>query len=144
MINVTGDPGIKDALRFLMTREIAHMKSFEKALHSIQPNFPPGKLPGDPAFTDLYMDMSQGDGADDLQGSWNSGELWERVSDREAQAAVDGGDGGGTVDLDPREQAAVQAMTLRTLSDPEARPTTGAELGAGPGAGALDLPPREP
>ncbi len=144
LINVTGDPGIKDALRFLMTREIAHMKSFEKALHSIQPNFPPGKLPGDPAFTDLYMDMSQGDGADDLQGSWNSGELWERVSDREAQAAVDGGDGGGTVDLDPREQAAVQAMTLRTLSDPEARPTTGAELGAGPGAGALDLPPREP
>ncbi|MBA0389722.1 manganese catalase family protein [Stenotrophomonas maltophilia] len=144
LINVTDDPGIKDALRFLMTREIAHMKSFEKALHSIQPNFPPGKLPGDPAFTDLYMDMSQGDGADNLQGSWNSGELWERVSDREAQAAVDGGDGSGTVDLDPREQAAVQAMTLRTLSDPEARPTTGAELGAGPGAGALDLPPREP
>ncbi len=75
------------------------------------------------------MDMSQGDGADDLQGSWNSGELWERVSDRDAQAAVDGGDGGGTVDLDPREQAAVQAMTLRTLSDLEARPATGAELG---------------
>ncbi len=39
LINVTDDPGIKDALRFLMTREIAHMKSFEKALHSIQPNF---------------------------------------------------------------------------------------------------------
>ena len=75
------------------------------------------------------MDMSQGDGADDLQGSWNSGELWERVSDREAQTAVDGGDGGGTVDLDAREQAAVQTMALRTLSDPEARPTTGAELG---------------
>lgn len=48
LINVTDDPGIKDALRFLMTREIAHMKSFEKALHSIQPNFPPGKLPGIP------------------------------------------------------------------------------------------------
>ncbi|KDE88194.1 manganese catalase family protein [Stenotrophomonas maltophilia] len=144
LITVTDDPGIKDALRFLMTREIAHQKSFEKALHSIQPNFPPGKQPGDPAFTDLYMDMSQGDGADDLLGSWNSGELWERVSDREAQAAVDGGDGSATVGLDPREQAAVQAMTLRTLSDPEARPTTGAELGAGPGAGALDLPPREP
>jgi len=144
LITVTDDPGIKDALRFLMTREIAHQKSFEKALHSIQPNFPPGKQPGDPAFTDLYMDMSQGDGADDLLGSWNSGELWERVSDREAQTAVDGGDGSATVGLDPREQAAVQAMTLRTLSDPEARPTTGAELGAGPGAGALDLPPREP
>ncbi len=46
LINVTDDPGIKDALRFLMTREIAHMKSFEKALHSIQPNFPPGAARG--------------------------------------------------------------------------------------------------
>lgn len=142
LINVTNDPGIKDALRFLMTREIAHMKSFEKALHSIKPNFPPGKLPGDPAFTDLYMDMSQG--GEDLQGSWNSGDLWERVSDRDAQAALDGGDGDSHVGLTPREQAAEEAMTLRTLSDPAAQPTTGAELGAGPGAGALDLPPREP
>ena len=133
LINVTDDSGIKDALRFLMTREIAHMKSFEGAAqHPAQ--LPTGQAAGDPAFTDLYMDMSQGDGADDLQGSWNSGELWERVSDREAQAAVDGGDGSGTVDLDPREQAAVQAMTLRTLSDPEARPTTGSRAGAGPGA----------
>lgn len=142
LINVTDDPGIRDALRFLMTREIAHMKSFEKALHSIKPNFPPGKLPGDPAFTDLYMDMSQG--GEDLQGSWNSGDLWERVSDRDAQAALDGGDGDSRVGLTPREQAAEEAMTLRTLSDPAAQPTTGAELGAGPGAGALDLPPREP
>jgi Mn-containing catalase len=39
LINVTDDPGIQDALGFLMTREIAHQKSFEKALHSIQPIF---------------------------------------------------------------------------------------------------------
>lgn len=142
LINVTDDPGIKDALTFLMTREVAHMKSFEKALHSIQPNFPPGRVPGDPAFTDLYMDMSQG--GIEPEGSWNSGELWERVSDRDAQAALDGGDGGCSVGLTEREQAAEAAMVLRTMSAPEARPTTGAELGAGPGAGALDLPPREP
>ena len=142
LINVTDDPGIKDALTFLMTREVAHMKSFEKALHSIQPNFPPGRVPGDPAFTDLYMDMSQG--GIEPEGSWNSGELWERVSDRDAQAALDGGDGGCSVGLTEREHAAEAAMVLRTMSAPEARPTTGAELGAGPGAGALDLPPREP
>lgn len=142
LINVTDDPGIKDALRFLMTREIAHQKSFEKALYSIQPNFPPGKLPGDPAFTDLYMDMSQGEG--DVEGSWNSGELWERVTDRDAQAALDGGDGSCDVDLSEREQVALEAMAARTLSDPEARPATGAELGAGPGAGAVDVNPREP
>lgn len=32
LINLTDDPGIRDALTFLMTREIAHQKSFEKAL----------------------------------------------------------------------------------------------------------------
>lgn len=142
LIHVTDDPGIKDALRFLMTREIAHQKSFEKALYSIQPNFPPGKLPGDPAFTDLYMDMSQGDG--DVEGSWNGGELWERVTDRDAQAALDGGDGGCEVGLSEKEQVALDAMAARTLSDPEARLATGAELGAGPGAGAVDVNPREP
>jgi len=31
LINCTDDPGVKDALTFLMTREIAHQKSFEKA-----------------------------------------------------------------------------------------------------------------
>src|SRR3954466_363836 len=39
LINVTDDPSIKDALGFLMTREIAHQKSFEKALYAIEPNF---------------------------------------------------------------------------------------------------------
>src|SRR5690606_40663154 len=45
LINVTDDPGVKDALAFLMTREAAHQLSFEKALQSIRNNFPPGKLP---------------------------------------------------------------------------------------------------
>ncbi|MEL4403068.1 manganese catalase family protein, partial [Shewanella algae] len=46
LINITDDPGVKEALGFLMTREIAHQKSFEKALYTIKDNFPPGKLPG--------------------------------------------------------------------------------------------------
>lgn len=54
LMNVTADPGIKDALGFLMTREIGHEKSFEKALYSISPNFPPGKLPGDARFATIY------------------------------------------------------------------------------------------
>ncbi|MDB5998379.1 MAG: Catalase, partial [Rhizobacter sp.] len=69
LINLTSDPGVKEALGFLMTREVAHMKSFEKALYSIEPNFPPGKQPGDPRFTNVYFNMSQGDG--DMRGSWN-------------------------------------------------------------------------
>ena len=142
LINVTDDPGIKDALRFLMTREIAHQKSFEKALYSIRPNFPPGKMPGDPAFTDLYMDMSQGEG--DVEGSWNSGDLWERVSDRDAQAALDGGDGNCSVGLSEREALALEAVSLRTLSDPDEAPLTGAELATGDGGGATKSPAREP
>ena len=77
LINVTDDPGIKETLGFLMTREIAHQKSFEKALHSIQPNFPQGKLPGVPEFTSVYYNMSQGDDAP--RGPWNEGPEWEFV-----------------------------------------------------------------
>ncbi|KFA31528.1 manganese catalase family protein, partial [Xanthomonas vasicola] len=134
LINVTDDPGIVDALRFLMTREVAHQKSFEKALYSIEPNFPPGKLPGDPRFTDKYYNTSQGEG--DMVGPWNAGEQWEVVADRELQAAVDGGDGSATVALDATQTAALDAMSERLLSNPELDRVTGADLGAGPGAGS--------
>jgi len=133
LINVTDDPGIKDALTFLMTREIAHQKSFEKALYAIQDNFPAGKLPGDPRFTDTYFDMSQGPG--DAQGPWNSGPQWEVVSGRGQQAAVDGGDGEATVKLSASQKAAMKALVERTASRPDVDPVTGADLGAGPGAG---------
>lgn len=44
-----------------MTQEIAHQKSFEKALRAIQPNFPQGKLPGVGKFANVYYDLSQGE-----------------------------------------------------------------------------------
>lgn len=133
LINVTDDPGVKEALGFLMTREVAHQKSFEKALYSMQPNFPPGKLPGMPEFSDKYYNMSQGDG--DARGPWNEGAQWETVDDRDAQGAVDGGDGGASVDLDGKAKSTVKAMAERLASDPASNPVTGADLGAGPGAG---------
>lgn len=79
LINITDDPGIKDALGFLMTREISHQKSFEKALYSIADNFPPGKLQGVAPFADMYVNTSQGEG--DVTGPWNEGPQWERVDD---------------------------------------------------------------
>jgi Mn-containing catalase len=126
LINVTDDPGIKDALGFLMTREIAHQKSFEKALHSIQPNFPQGKLPGNPEFTNVYFNMSKGD---DARGPWNEGGDWEFVAD--PQPAVDGGDGMATVTVSEEDVQTLQSMASRTASDPTADPTTGADLGTG-------------
>ena len=127
LINVTDDPGIKDALKFLMTREIAHQKSFEKALHAIQPNFPQGKLPGDSQFANVYYNLSQGEG--DLRGPWNQGPEWEFVED--PQPAVDGGDGKPSVDLSKAQQKVVQQMAVRTQSDVSVDPLTGADLGSG-------------
>jgi Mn-containing catalase len=134
LINLTADPGLREALGFLMTREVAHQKSFEKALYSIEPNFPPGKLPAYPDFADKYYDMSQGDG--NLRGPWNEGAQWEYVGEREKQMAVDGGDGGYDVGLTVDEKAAVQKLARRTASHPDVDPVTGADLGAGPGAGS--------
>ena len=131
LINLTDDPGVKDALGFLMTREIAHQKSFEKALYAIQPNFPPGKLPGQAAFTSVYFNMPQG--GPEVQGPWNEGGDWKVVSDREQQMAVDGGDGLATVQVSNEERALLDQMAARTMSDPETEPLTGAELGMGIG-----------
>lgn len=126
LINVTDDPGIKDALGFLMTREIAHQKSFEKALHSIQPNFPQGKLPGVPEFTSVYFNMSKGG---DVRGPWNEGGDWQYIDD--PQPAVDGGDGLAVVNVSADDIEVLSAMAARTASDTSADPTTGADLGAG-------------
>ncbi|EKT4503522.1 manganese catalase family protein [Pseudomonas alloputida] len=126
LMNVTDDPGVKEALGFLMTREIAHQLSFEKALHAIQPNFPQGKLPGMPEFTNKYFNMS---GEPNVRGPWNQGEEWEYVEN--PSAAVDGGDGTASVELTAPDLAVLEAMKLRTISDPASNPVTGADLGSG-------------
>jgi Mn-containing catalase len=133
LINCTPDASVRDALTFLMTREIAHQKSFEKALYAIEPSFPPGKLAGDPRFTDVYFDMSQGNG--ELSGPWNQGDSWQVVSERTQQQAVDGGDGMGSVKLTTDEEAAVMRYAARTRSAVDVDPVTGAELGSGGVAG---------
>jgi Mn-containing catalase len=133
LINVTDDPGIKEALGFLMTREISHQKSFEKALYSIQDNFPPGKLPAKEPFGDVYVNTSQGPG--DALGPWNEGPQWTRVDDLTKKLPVDGGDGQASVKLGTKEQEAVKAAAARLHSDARTDPVTGADLGAGPGAG---------
>jgi len=127
LVNVTDDPGIKEALTFLMTREIAHQKSFEKALHSIQPNFPQGKLLGMPEMAKTYFNMSQG--AADLRGPWNQGDEWVYVES--PQPAVDGGTGMAAVDLPSKDEQALKQMATRTLSDTASNPVTGADIGSG-------------
>jgi Mn-containing catalase len=85
LLQFTDDPYVKETLRFLMTREIAHLQMFSAALDTIQPNFPPGILQGDPRYTHTYFNMS--DGADargpwnEGQGPWGAGEHWEYIND---------------------------------------------------------------
>ncbi len=134
LINSTDDAGVREALGFLMTREVAHQKAFEKALYSIEPNFPPGKLPGEPEFTDKYYNMSQGAG--DARGPWNSGDQWDFVTDPQDLAAVDGGDGEPMVTVSEEEKELLDQAAARSRSNLNIDPTTGADLGAGPGAGA--------
>lgn len=133
LINVTDDSGVKDALGFLMTREVAHQKSFEKALYAIQSNFPPGKLPPQKKFQTTYYDMSQGENGQ-LRGPWNEGKEWQFIDDRSKQAAVDGGSGEATVELKGAEAKLLKQVQKRTASRTDIDPTTGAELGAGQGA----------
>lgn len=135
LINITDDPGIKDALGFLMTREIAHQKSFEKALYSIRENFPPGKLPGLAQYASLYVNTSQGEG--DANGPWNTGEQWDRLDNIEEALTLDGSDGKATVRLSDTDKQIAAQMQQRLQSDPGIDPATGVELGAGPGAGRI-------
>jgi len=137
LINLTTDPGVQEALGFLMTREIAHQKSFEKALYAIEPNFPPGKLPGMPEFSSVYFNTSQGPGEN--RGPWNQGEDWEFVSDHEQMQGVDGGSGDATVKLSKEEERQLNLTKVRTMSDPGSDPITGAELGEYEASDADDI-----
>jgi Mn-containing catalase len=83
LINFTQDAGTIDALQFLMTREIAHMKAFTAALESLgKPRFMIGKVPPTPGLVDQFFDDSTGagdEGEPDSRGPWNEGGDWTFV-----------------------------------------------------------------
>lgn len=72
LIKLTDDNGAKDTLTFLMTREIAHQKMFEAALAAIEPNFPPGKLPGNEKLGHAYIADSGDFGESGKNGGGNA------------------------------------------------------------------------
>jgi len=85
LMQFTDDPLVKESLSFLMTREIAHFQMFSAALDTIEPNFPPGVLQGNPHFTHNYFNLSNGTSArgpwNQGQGPWGAGESWEYIED---------------------------------------------------------------
>src|SRR3981189_1616959 len=83
LINFCRDSGTKDALQFLMTREITHMRAFTLALESMgKPPFSIGKIAPTPKLVDQFFNDSTGEGDRgevDARGPWNEGEPWEFV-----------------------------------------------------------------
>ena len=84
LMNFTDDQGTIDALQFLMTREITHMKAFTAALESMgKPQFSIGRIPPTPGLVDQYFNDSTGvgdRGEPDVRAPWNEGGDWELVT----------------------------------------------------------------
>lgn len=78
LMKFTDDVYVKESLRYLMTREVAHFQMFQAALDSIQPNFPPGILQSDPRYSNKYFNMSNGE---EHTGPWNEGKSPEMGED---------------------------------------------------------------
>jgi len=83
LIDFTNDAGSKEALQFLMTREITHMKAFMLGLESLGKNpLSIGAIPPTPGLVDQYFNDSTGEGEEgaiDARGPWNQGNGWNYV-----------------------------------------------------------------
>jgi Mn-containing catalase len=81
LIDFCRDTGTKDALQFLMTREITHMRAFSLALESLgKPPFSIGKIAPTPTLVDQFINDSTGEGDHgevDSRGPWNERAPWE-------------------------------------------------------------------
>jgi Mn-containing catalase len=82
LINFCDDAGSKEALQFLMTREITHMAAFMLGLQSLGKDpLSIGQIPPTPGLVDQYFNDStgQGEAGEDRRGPWNQGDGWQFV-----------------------------------------------------------------
>ena len=100
LIGFTKDKGSRQALQFLMTREITHMRAFSAAIESMdKPAFSIGTMQPTPGLVDQFVNASTGEGEEgrDLRGPWNTGHGLHIV-----QAKADGGQGLHIEPYDPQ------------------------------------------
>ena len=94
LINFCDDAGTKEALQFLMTREITHMKAFSLALESMaKPAFSIGRIAPTPGLVDQFFNDSTGTGDHgeiDTRGPWNEGGEWVFTESPAIQAGEPG------------------------------------------------------
>jgi Mn-containing catalase len=125
LINFCRDAGTKDALQFLMTREITHMRAFTLALESMgKPAFSIGKIAPTQQLVDQFFNDSTGEGDHgevDTRGPWNEGEPWEFVESPALQE-LNGGSADGSPALyaessDPQQSEPIQELLVDQLRD---------------------------
>ena len=128
LINFCDDAGTKDALQFLMTREITHMKAFSAALESLEkPAFSIGRIAPSASVVNQFYNDSTGTGdlgEIDARGPWNEGGDWEFVQSpaMHAQNGSSGDDGHESADAVlessiPAEPDAIHESLVEHLRD---------------------------
>ena len=126
LINFCNDAGTKDALQFLMTREITHMRMFALALESMgKPPFMIGKIAPTNGLVDQIFNDSTGQGDHgeiDARGPWNEGEPWQFVESPAIQAMKNGDSSGESVPIHAEsselgETEAIQELLVDQLRD---------------------------
>jgi Mn-containing catalase len=101
LISFTDDVGSKQALQFLMTREITHMRAFTAALESMEkPPFSIGIIQPTPGLVDQYFNASTGEKdltkKEEKDAPWNHGSGLQLV-----QSQIRGGEGLDVTPYDP-------------------------------------------
>lgn len=100
LIGFTEDTGSRQALQFLMTREITHMRAFAAAIESMEkPPFSIGIIAPTPGLVDEFVNASTGEGEEgrDMEGPWNSGQGLHIVRPK-----AEGGSGLSSQPYDPQ------------------------------------------
>lgn len=123
LIDFCDDAGTKDALQFLMTREITHMKAFAAALESMEkPPFSVGRIAPSAGIVNQFYNDSTGTGdlgEIDARGPWNEGGDWEFVQSPAAPMVNGDGGGNGSSAAAPAE-AADAALESSLPMEPDA------------------------
>jgi Mn-containing catalase len=101
LISFTDDAGSKQALQFLMTREITHMRAFTAALESMEkPPFSIGIIAPTPGLVDQYFNASTGEKAptkqEEKDAPWNHDSGLHLVNSQ-----IKGGEGLDVTPYDP-------------------------------------------
>jgi Mn-containing catalase len=123
LINFCRDAGTKDALQFLMTREITHMRAFTLALVTMgKPAFSIGKIAPTAKLVDQFFNDSTGEGDHgevDVRGPWNEGDGWEYV-ESPALGNANGGAEGTSIHAEssgPEDAEPIQELLVHELRD---------------------------